>query len=120
MKKLPSVKTAITKCDNILSPIIIKQFPNCLLCGNLTQVAHHHCHKSKSTRLRYDLKNLIPLCSSCHFKLHQNESYWASVIVNKKGLEWFIDLDKTKDEYVKADVHYYIANYDRLKAILEE
>lgn len=121
MNKLPKIKTIRTKADNLLTPIIKRKYPKCLLnapkCWGDTQVAHHHVHKSKSTRLRYDLDNLIPLCSHCHIVLHNNESYWASKIVEIKGIEWFKTIDKRKDEIVKADVHFYIANYERLLTI---
>lgn len=118
MKKLPSIKTVRTKCDNQLTPIIKRLYPYCLLCNQATEVAHHHVHKSKSTRLRYEISNLVNLCNSCHLKLHMNESYWASVIVEKRGLEWFRGLQKVKDEIVKADVHYYLRNLERLKKYL--
>lgn len=114
--KLPKLSTIRNKCDDLLTPIVMKLYPTCLLCGKSTEVAHHHVHKSKSTRLRYDFDNLINLCCSCHFKLHQNESYWASQIVKIKGLDWFNKIDKRGTEVVKADVHYFM----RQHAILEE
>jgi len=116
-KKLPSIKTARNKADSMLTPLVMKLHPNCLLCGNPTQVAHHHVHKSKSTRLRYELDNLIPLCASCHFKLHQNESYWASIVVEKKGIEWFKRLDKLGQEIVKSDVHFYLRAQEELSTV---
>lgn len=116
-KRLPSIKTMRNKCDKLLTPIIKERYPNCLLCGKYTEVAHHFCHKSKSTRLRYELSNLINLCNSCHYKLHQNESYWASRIVEIKGLKWFQEIDKIKNEIVKSDVHYFISQYEKLKAL---
>lgn len=120
MKKLPKLSTTRTKCDNLLTPIVMKLHPTCLLCGNNTEVAHHHVHKSKSNRLRYELSNLINLCARCHFKLHQNESYWASMIVKLKGMHWFLELEKMEREFVKCDVHYYIKQYERLTKILNE
>ncbi len=114
MKKLPSLKTTRNKCDSLLTPIIKLLSPHCLLCGRDTEVAHHHVHKSKSTILRYHFFNIIELCNSCHFKLHQNESYWASKIVDIKGIEWFKLLDKKKNEIVKADVHWFIYQYEIL------
>ena len=105
------------KADALLTPIIKKMHPKCLLCGKDTEVGHHHVHKSSSTRLRYDLDNLINLCQHCHVVLHNNESFWASKIVGIKGLEWFQELEKKGRELVKADVHYYIENYERLKAL---
>lgn len=113
MKK-PTVKSMRNKCDALLTPITKKKYPRCLLCPNATQVAHHHVHKSKSTRLRYELDNLIPLCNHCHLVLHNNESYWASKIIEIKGIEWFKGIDRLKNEIVKADVYYYIGHYNRL------
>lgn len=116
-KKLPKLSTIRNKCDALLTPIVKLINPSCLLCGNKTEVAHHHKHKSSSTRLRYELTNLIALCNSCHFSLHQNESYHASRIVEINGLQWFKDLDKMGREIVKADVYFYMANLERLQDI---
>jgi hypothetical protein len=112
--KLPKPSTIRNKCDHLLTPIIKKMHPSCLLCGSDTQVAHHHVHKSKSTRLRYEIDNLIPLCGSCHVKLHQNESYWGSKVTEIRGLDWFQRIDRMGREIVKADVHYYLAHLERL------
>lgn len=119
-EKLPSIKTARNKADALLTPIIKAMFPLCTLCNCPTEVAHHHVHKSKSTRLRYELDNLIPLCQKCHIKLHHNESYWASKVVEQRGVEWFRKISKLGEEIVKADVHFYLSNYNRLKALKDD
>ena len=107
------------KCDALLTPIIIKRSPKCMLCPNKTQVAHHHVHKSKSNALRYDLDNLINLCNSCHFALHHNESFHASIIVKIKGLDWFSELERKKNMLtVKTNVGWYKENLERLENIL--
>lgn len=123
--KLPNIKTVRNKCDAQLTPIVKAKYPKCLLlgtekCTGRTAVAHHHIHKSKSSRLRYEMDNLINLCNHCHLRLHCNESYWASKIVEIKGIEWFRKIDKIKDEYVKTDVHFYINNLARLKDLCEK
>lgn len=123
--KLPSTKTMRNKCDKLLTPIIKAQHPYCLLraaelCAGETQVAHHHVLKSKSTRLRYEIENLIPLCHRCHSLLHSHETYWSSRIVELKGMDWWKELSAKKDEMVKADVHFYIENYNRLRKLLDE
>lgn len=118
MKRLPKISTVRNKCDNLLTPIIKAMYPRCLLCPRETEVAHHHIHKSKSSRLRYELDNLIPLCGHCHVVLHNNESYWSSKITAIRGIEWFERLDKLGREIVKTDVHYYLAQYERLQNIL--
>ena len=114
----PTIKSLRKKADDLLSPLVIKLYPSCLLCGRPTEVAHHHCHKSKSNSCRYYLPNLINLCCSCHFALHKNESLYASRIVAIKGLEWFKDIEKKKQEYVKTDIYFYLGNYERLSKLL--
>ena len=109
-----------TKCDSLLTPIIKKKYPRCLLCSNPTEVAHHHIHKSKSSILRYDLENLINLCNSCHLALHHNESYYASKIVKIKGLEWFDSLERKKNQIIKVDKYWYLNNLERLQKVYEE
>ena len=119
MKK-PSIKTMRNKCDALLSPLIAKMYPKCLLCSNQTNTAHHHVHKSQSTALRYYVPNLINLCSGCHLALHYNESYYASKIVTIKGIEWFRDLEKRKHEIVKVDIYFYMSHYNRIKNELDK
>lgn len=114
MKKLSSLRN---KADKLLTPYIISKHPHCLLkapnCAYYTQVAHHHVHKSKSNRLRYEESNLIPLCHHCHIVLHNNESYWASKIIETKGIEWFQNLDRMKNEIVKTNASFYLEAIDR-------
>jgi hypothetical protein len=116
-KKLPKLSTVRNKCDALLTPIIKKMHPACYLCKRPTEVAHHHYHKSQSTRLRYELDNLVPLCNSCHVKLHHNESYWGTIVSNRMGEERFLGLIRKSHELVKADVYFYMEHYERLKAI---
>lgn len=116
--KLPSLKTTRNKADSLLTPIIKKMHPKCLLCGHDTEVGHHFFFKSQSNRLRYELDNIIPLCHKCHFSLHANENIHSSRIVAIKGIAWFGQLELTKREYVKTDVHFYLSNHERLQSIL--
>lgn len=113
--KTPTAKLQ-RKCDSLLTPIVKKRHPKCLLCNKETEVAHHHIHKSKSLILRYDLDNLINLCHSCHLALHHNESYYASKIVAIKGLDWFKELEHKKNQTIKADVHWYNEQLERLQS----
>jgi len=123
--KLPKATTVRNKADNLLTPIVRAQNPYCLLmgsqnCAKVTQVAHHHVHKSKSSRLRYDLENLIPLCGACHVMLHNDESFWGAKVAQIKGDAWFRYIEKAKHELVKTDVHFYIEAHTRLQKILAE
>lgn len=120
--KLPAVTTMRNKCDKLLTPIIKEMYPVCLLrgsttCNYYTQVAHHHVHKSRSSRLRYDIENLIPLCHACHKMLHHDESFWGAKVAQIKGSEWFQYIEKAKQETVKTDVHFYLAEYKKLSQL---
>jgi hypothetical protein len=112
-------KKSQAQCDKLLTPIVKMMHPVCLLngyaegCTYETQVAHHHVHKSKSLILRYNFDNLIHLCNHCHLMLHFNESYWASKIVQIKGLDWFESLEKEKNKIYKP-------NYDEIYNTLKE
>lgn len=109
----PKIKQRTQKnCDALLTPLIKLLHPYCLLCGDCTQVAHHHVHKSKSLNLRYDEKNLVPLCNKCHLKLHWDESYWGSKVASIKGKKWFEYLEKNKQTIVKPN---YNEIYETLK-----
>ena len=115
--KLPSIKTVRNKCDAQLTPIIKLMYPRSILSGAPTEVAHHHVHKSKSLALRYYIPNLIPLTHAEHQALHHNESYWASKIVRIRGVKWFDDLERKKNQRVKADVHWFLANLAQLQSM---
>ncbi len=117
--KLPPLKTMRNKCDGLLTPIIRKMYPHCLLSGAPTEVAHHHIKKSESSALRYYIPNLIPLTHKAHQALHAHETVYSSRIVAIKGLDWWHDIEREKRRDVKVDVHWFIENYQRLKAIYD-
>ena len=90
-------------CDNLLTPILKKIAPQCLLCGKPTQVAHHHFKKERSLTLRYNFKNLIPLCNGCHFSMKWEEGIMSCRIMLIKGRSWFIKLNEANKIKIKPD-----------------
>lgn len=118
------ITTVRNKCDKLLTPIIKRLHPYCEACGGETQVAHHWIEKSRSTYLRYDVeRNLIPLCHSCHAKIHNRFGNSvtgsfdvATIIVNKRGKKWKNQLDIDSAKTVKADVYYYLEHFNRLQS----
>ena len=94
--------------------------PKCLVCGRPTQVVHHYVPKSLSNRLRYDLKNGIPLDNGCHMKHHQaGDPNIQSTIERRKGVEWIEYINKARREFVKTDTAFYEEARDRLKKYAE-
>jgi 5-methylcytosine-specific restriction endonuclease McrA len=112
--KVPTVKSLRNKADKMLTPIVKVLHPECLLCGNPTQVAHHHIKKSTSSALRYYIPNLIGLCTPCHCKLHHDEILWTGRVIVLMGMEWLADLEEHKKEEVKTNKQFYQDHIDNL------
>jgi len=96
------------KCDKALQEEGRKRYKECEVCGKPISCLHHFFPKSISSRLRYDWDNLIPICIGCHFQHHStyNPTIHATII-EKKGLEWYNNLNAIKRDYVKTNVEYY-------------
>lgn len=61
------------KCDKALQDYYRALKLKCEACGKVATVMHHHCPVSRSNFLRYDGKNLVPLCQGCHMRHHNGE-----------------------------------------------
>ena len=112
--------------DTLLQKLIRKLYPRCFVCGQETQCGHHFIEKSKSNRLRYELENIIPVCLSCHSKIHNRFSYSLGAydiidfIIKKKGRKWFNKLQKLRHELVKTDEIWYNNHITRLQELNEK
>ena len=85
------------KADNLWRDTILKSVDyKCEVCGGIADQVHHYFPKGQNGHLRYDWKNGIALCKSCHFKHHHtfNPSIHATV-ANKRGRKWY---DKLNDK----------------------
>jgi hypothetical protein len=82
----------------------------CLVCGGQLSTFHHFIPKSKSNHLRYDVKNSIPICQKCHYKIHF--SYKPTEIADvvntireKRGEKWC--------QYIKENEHITIRKTEK-------
>lgn len=124
--RLPTLKSLRDKCDKFLTPICKKTTPHCEACGKHTEVGHHWIEKSRSSYLRYDLRNIVALCNSCHTKIHNRFGNSvvggldvAQIIIKKRGKTWKMQMDADQPNYVKIDRNFYMENMKRLQAVLE-
>jgi len=66
---------------------------------------HHYIQKKQSLKLRWDERNLIPLCKSCHCKHHiAGDPHINEVILRKKGFEWANELEEERRVFYKVNV----------------
>lgn len=79
-KKKP-LKSLIKKADEIASRIVRKRDGRCLYCGKVAskkeplQAHHYIITKGRSTKHRWDLRNLVSLCYYCHmFLMHSTQT----------------------------------------------
>jgi len=50
--------------------------------------------------------------------LHHNESYYASRIVAIRGIEWFQELERIKNQtIIKVNLGYFTSEFERLKEL---
>ena len=71
--------------------------PFCLVCGEPTSCMHHYIFKSQSSFLRYDVRNLIPICSRCHTLLHKcGDPRINQEIIRIKGHDWADELERDR------------------------
>jgi len=121
--KLPKLSLLKRKADALLQQLNSKLNKNCESCGMPCQVGHHWIEKSRCNYLRYNLEeNIIPLCNSCHSKIHNifgNSVVGgvdvAMLIINKRGQEWKNKMDKLQPTYQKVDRFYYESTILRLE-----
>lgn len=110
LKQRSPTKLAVLRrqCDRALQEEGRRRYKVCEVCGKPMSCLHHFFPKSVSSRLRYEWDNLIPICVGCHFLHHStfNPSVHATVI-KKRGVEWYDNLAKLKEEIIKVNVAYY-------------
>ena len=112
MQKRSKLGTLRNKCDKLMQQIGHEENPTCLLCGKPQQVMHHFFPKSVSSFLRYEWRNLIPLCNGCHMRLHQSgDPTYEQRIIKIKGKKWFDWLATNARNYIKINTAYYEEKY---------
>ena len=116
MKKTPLRKKAKSHsegwwrnhADDLMQDCERIRYTKCLVCDQPNQVGHHYYTKQTSSYLRYDWRNIIPLCRSCHFKHHvMYDATIAATIIRKKGQAWHDELERDHHKSIKTGVFYY-------------
>ena len=115
-----SVKRLQKRADTLLQEINRILNKVCDYCGKECTVGHHYFPKSVSSVLRYDIKNIIPLCNGCHFAHHNGDPRIHANVIDKRGLFWHNALEKKKETYTKVNKDYYEKMILKLEKELNE
>jgi len=89
----------------------------CTFCINEAYCGHHFYFKGNHPEIRYYIPNGIPICQSCHFKIHQNDPKEMEDIVRiKRGKEWEADLKAQLNKPIpQTSIAYYKNIIEELK-----
>jgi len=108
-------KTLRNRADKLYQSVGLKLNPICECCGKPATELHHFIPKSLSTALRYDLKNGISLCRSCHFRHHSrfDPAIYEQMTANKSA-EWFEYIKANRNKIVKPTLSWYKSQIEKL------
>lgn len=96
------------RADDLMQDVGRKLSDTCLVCGGPNQVGHHYQTKQTSSFLRYEFRNLIPLCNSCHFKHHKMfDPHIVRTIISRKGKKWADEIERDRRKIIKTGILYY-------------
>ena len=104
-KKTPR-QIMIENLDKLASQIVKARDVYCQLCGKNSRLGAHHIIGRTKTNTRWELDNLILLCSGCHiFKAHKNYETFRKFIVERIGEKRLEELyQKSEEVGVKIDL----------------
>jgi 5-methylcytosine-specific restriction endonuclease McrA len=90
------------KADRLLQKKASEVFSECYVCGGKYSCVHHYHPKSRSTFLRYDWQNLIPICIGCHNLVHSSQDPNIQNAINRlKGQNWIDELEAKRRNALK-------------------
>ena len=91
------MRKLIDKADRALQDYYRTLGLLCEICGKPQEVMHHFIPKSQSAVLRYDERNLIPICKGCHFRHHlTGDATIHGTVQSKRGEAWFRNIMELK------------------------
>ena len=109
------------KCVKLATQLKLSKHPRCVFCGEKATTCHHLIPQSRSTFLRLDERNLIPICSRCHFRFHNGyATVMTGQLIKKYGFKWFGGLMQDANVRIKDNISYWQMELDDLKARAKE
>lgn len=108
--------TLKNRLDRLIQELYVPLNPRCLVCGEKTSCMHHFIQKKQSLYLRWDKRNLVPLCRRCHCLHHiSGDPYIHQTILKVKGHKWADKLQEDRRKIFKDTLE----NLKRIEALLK-
>ena len=94
----------------------------CIICGETAIQMHHYEPRSMSLFLRYNVENAVPLCKSCHYKIHfshrPNEiKELCNIICKKRGKKWYKYIEAGKRQEAKNAIWWLQVQKEKLEEL---
>ena len=97
----------------------------CEICSKPATEMHHFVPRSRSSLLKFDVENAVPLCKSCHTKIHYSgnkgeAARMEEVIREKRGKKWCDYIDSCKRSKLGGfyGIYYLKGLIEKLKSKL--
>lgn len=82
---------------------------HCAICGKVGDHMHHFIARSRSTALKYDVENAVPLCRGHHYSIHNEMDILKrraleDFIINGRGLNWLTYISEHKSAKIQVRI----------------
>lgn len=84
--RLPSRKTLVTACDELVSKIV-RSKGKCENCGGNEYLQPAHIYSRKNYSVRWYFENLLCFCARCHFWAHERPIEFGEFVLKHLGKE---------------------------------
>lgn len=109
----------MTRKLDVICSEIVRSIGCCQKCGELEysklQCAHIYSRTYRS--VRWDLKNLIALCQSCHFWAHRNPILFTEFVKNYLGDYEYESLKQRAVPIKQWKLNDMVSYYEKLKGL---
>jgi|TARA_Y100000034_G_scaffold43202_1_gene52755 5-methylcytosine-specific restriction endonuclease McrA len=109
------IKRLRNKADRLLQEKNRRENARCMVCDKECTVGHHFWPKSTSSRLRYEMDNIVPLCQGCHLRHHSGDPTIHAKVLEERGKDWYKKLDSIRREVTKQSIKYFEDVIEKLK-----
>jgi hypothetical protein len=106
-------KSLKAKCDKLCGQVA-RSLGYCENCGKRETLSWCHIHTRSIGKLRYDRRNWVCLCASCHRHFHNKPLQFTQFITKIKGQETVDWLIRESNKLEPLDLKWYQLKLEEL------